>query len=1084
MPPKLYLAPGLYKSLEHASAAIAKSRQPASPIRLAQVLLPSGEAIREMRRFLGNNLGVRFTQFYGLGHWILDQAGHYPGEVSDVLISGLVSRLLEQMQSTGELTSFSSVSDKPGFTRVLVEWIREMKSQSIPAEQVQLHARSSRSERDWQLANLYQRYQHFLLERDLSDPDGLLWLAAEALEADPSLACSEGTFLVLGFDHFNPLQFRILKQLASRCQDFCIYLPWDARRDAGSLALYRLEQTRAELERQISPQVFILEERSDKAPILQHLKNSLFEHGAQKARDTSPPSFRAISAPAREAEMRQALRQIKRLLLEGAHPQNIALLAPTPGVYLPLARAVSKEYGVPIQLSHPAGDNPAIHSLALLLSLAPDFPRRETLDALRSPYIQHAWLTPEQVELLDRLSRERPVLSGLEQWQFALHPLEPGEPGYDDDERSGPQLARRLGTEALSAIWEGLHAFCDHLTPPAVATYREYALWLQESVLGIFSDQEEIEAEQVGEPRLSLHIVDCCRKSEAYADRDLQAMALALGKLRELVEAGLLLPPMKTNEPREIARDSQGQRQNRAADHPGTVTWGAFRDALLDLLSYANLPPEPIHAGVRFGQLSAARDGQWEHLFVLGLSEGEFPRPPEADVFYSPLEREQHPLPLRKEHPAEEASLWWQVIGSAQRSLTLLRPRLDENGAPWLPSPFWEALVDLVEGIAVEEIPIAAPPQPEQAACHSELLVALAANGAQAVPAQLQTSWETATRCHRVTRVRQSWGQPGVYEGFLSAPDMRAQLAERFGPRHHWSASHLNRYGSCPFAFFAQYVLKLEAQPDPEEGFDAMQQGSLLHAVLERTFARLLKEGLSLTSENQELVLDCLEQACQEIFASAPQRYGFRPASLWDYEQSELKRQMQALLRWECAENREQARFWPYKQEAVFGMAGSRLPALVMEDSDGSRYKIYGVIDRIDRDEDGNLRVIDYKSGSTTYSQADIHKGLAFQTALYALAAEPLLAPGARVVESCYLLIPKRETSGGLQFEGRVIENESVQTAVSMALAFIRFARQSEFPSLPAKAAGGLACRNTCEFSGLCRVSRHGITKALRRASS
>ena len=1107
MTPRLYLAPGLEEARNHVSAATGPTGQSNRPLSTAQLLLPSGEAIRETQRFLGNRLGLRFTQFYGLGRWVLDQTGAYPGEASDVLVTGLVSRLLEELHLQGELTSFNSVWDKPGFARLLVEWIREMKSQGIPAEDFRAYAVATGEERDLQLANIYRRYQSFLSERDLSDPDGLLWLAAEALEANPGLACTEGPFIVLGFDHFNPLQLRILEQLSARCQDFSIYLPWDAARSPDSLALYRLEQTRSALERQLSPQVILLEETAVQVPILKHLKNSVFEQNALKAWDASPPSFRAVSAPSREAEMRYALRQIKELLVKGVASTEIALLAPAPGAYLPLARAVSEEYGVPLQLSQPAGENPALRTLALLLTLAPDFPRRETLDVLRSPYIHQDWLNEGQVELLDRLSRERPVVRGLEQWQFALRPLEPGEPGYDEDERGGPRLARSLGPEALNAIWEGLQAFCNHLTPAPLASYHEYALWIQEAVLGIYPEDEQAEGEvapgevasgevasgevayneaaegvEASETRASLRMADCCRESPAYAARDLQALALALGRLRELVQAGQILAAAQMANARESGLGSRSRETSRMVGPPGLAAWSAFREELLNLLTYASLPPEPSETGVRFGQLSAARDAPCEHLFVLGLSEGEFPRPPGPDVFYSPQEREQIPLPLRKVDPAEEASLWWQVTCSARRSLTLLRPRLDENGALWLPSPFWEALVDLVEGLVEEQIPIAAPPRVEQAACPSELLVALAASGARAVPALLQPAWERARRCYAVSEQRQSWGQPGIYEGFLAAPDLRAELAERFGPRHSWSASRLNRYGSCPFGFFAQYVLKLEAQPDPEEGFDAMQQGRLLHVVLERSFAGLVKAGLSLALRDQELVLEHLGQACVETFETAPQLFGFRPGSLWAYEKSELKRQLEALLRWECSENGNQARYWPYQQEAAFGLAESRLPALVLEDTDGSRYKVRGMIDRIDRDEDGNLRVIDYKSGSATYSQADIQKGLACQTALYALAAEPLLPPGARVVECCYLLIPSRQTSGGLQFEGRAVDNETVQAAVVTALSFIRSIRQGEFPSLPAKA-GGLACQSTCEFSGLCRVSRQGIAKARRRAA-
>jgi ATP-dependent helicase/DNAse subunit B len=1073
MPTTLYLTPNSVAVRQHVSRKIERTRQE-DPLAEVFLLLPTGEAIRNLRRFLGNRLGLKYYQFYGLGRWILDQAGYYPQEARPVLRTRLVQRLLGQMLVQGELSSFASVWDKPGFTRVLVEWMQEMKSQGIRPEQVQAQAQLGGRERDRQLALIYQRYQDFLSQVNYADPDGLLWLAAEALEADPQLLSLEQPFLVLGFDHFNPVQVRILQQLAQRWTDFSIYLPWDMRRTAESLALSRLSQTRQALEQALLPDVTSLDDGAPPAPTLQHITNHIFEHGAVAIRGTDPPAVIAVSAPTREAEVRYALRKIKKLLLEGVPMHEIALLAPVPDVYRALVTTVADEYGLHMQLSQLLSESPLITALATLLSLPDDFPRRQTLDALRSPYVKQAWLSLEQVEYLYQLTRERPVLKGREQWRFALRALEVGEVGYDDDDRGGPRLARRLGAELLGQIQVGLDAFFDHLTPPAASSYQELALWLQEAVLGIMPETGQVEEDLPAGIPASLNLAECCRESQDYAQQDLQALRVVLEILREMVEAERLAPR------RLLAETTMdGDLPEKRAD-----SWESFRNELLELLAYTNLPPDPSQAGVRFGQLSVARDGPVQHLFVLGLSEGEFPQPPRPDVFYAPQEREQNPLPLLRIAPAAEASLWWQVLVSARRSLTLLRPRLDENGAPWLPSPFWMSTLELIEGLREVEIPIAAAPQIDQAACPAELLVALATSAARSVPAALCQAWEVAQRSYAVNRIRLSWGLPGVYEGFLAAADIRAELAVRYGPRHGWSPSRFNSYGKCPFAFYAQYVLELEALPDPQEGFDAMQRGSLMHAVLEQLYSDLVKAGLPVTLNTQAVVLEHLAEVCQRVFQTAPQTYGFRPSSLWDYEQRELKRQMEALLRWECSQNDQQAHFWPYKQEETFGLRGSRLPALVLEDVDGSQVRVHGVIDRVDRDEHGNLRVIDYKSGSSTYSKPDIEKGLACQTALYALAVEPHLLPGARVMDSCYLLIPSRATSGVIQFEGGVIENETVQAAVNMALAFTRFVRQGEYPSLPGKSSSGaLGCRQYCDFSGLCRVSRQSIAKARRRSS-
>jgi hypothetical protein len=86
-----------------------------------------------------------------------------------------------------------------------------------------------------------------------------------------------------------------------------------------------------------------------------------------------------------------------------------------------------------------------------------------------------------------------------------------------------------------------------------------------------------------------------------------------------------------------------------------------------------------------------------------------------------------------------------------------------------------------------------------------------------------------------------------------------------------------------------------------------------------------------------------------------------------------------------------------------------------------------------------------------------------------------------RVGESAYLSIPKRGFSGKLSATGPIAGDETVQAAIDQAGHFVREIRRGAFPSLPSKpAAGTHACSTYCEFSDLCRVSRHAILKARR----
>lgn len=1052
MSTNLFLSPSTNTALAHLISEINKLKR-ADTLAPVSILLPTAGAIHDLHNQLGDTIGVQMYQFYHLGQAVLDEAGIPIHEINDTAIRRLLRRILGELHAEDKLTTFAPVLEKPGFTEVMLDWVREMKSQGVFPEQYEEYAQGSGDQRDLQLAEIYTRYQNFMLQSNYSDADGLLWVTAEALEGNPNLFLSDGPMFIFGFDQFTPVQIRILKQLGTCFSDLNIYLLWDDKRSENSLALVRLQQTRNVLLDSISMEVVNLEKVGDSNPSLLHLHDSLFETKEQLSANVQ--HLELVEAPSREAEVRRAILEIKRLLIANVPQVGIAIVVPNPKTYLPIIRTVAVEYGVPVAHEHQLMENPAVATFTNLLRLSPDFPWQETFEALRSPYIRQSWLSDEQIELLDRLTRERPVKGGLDQWHFAVRPLEAEDLDAEDEDLGPPPLVSILSTKTLTEIEDGMSAFFDHLTPPKTATYREYTWWIQTAVIGLFPVSETPDDDPT-EVTPTFDLLGCCQESP-FPGRDLEALRLAIQALRSLIAASETVPVERV------------------------VAWENYRDELINLLRVMQIPPDPLQTQVRFGRLEEGRARQVDHLFVLGLSEGEFPTPPPADVFYSPLERETHPLPLMRYTPADDASLWWQVIGNVRQKLTLLRPYVDDNGAPWQPSPYWDAVRMCFYKLDVERIPIADHPRQEQAASQNELLVALAQSDVKEIPGGLASAWNYSQRANAIMQQIKSYQPPREHEGILQNAQIIDELAHRYGPDHVWSASRLNRYANCPYGFFAEYILKLEARDDPEEGIDAMQRGSILHSVLAHLYKRLADDGITLITPNLDTILNHLNESCDYLFPTAPQRYGFRPSALWRYEQEELHRMLRILVAWECEENGEATRYIPYLLEAGFGIRQDSLPPLEIN-VDDTRFQVRGLIDRLDKDGNGNLRVLDYKSGSTKYSQSDLRKGLALQTPLYALAAEQfLVGEGERVAESHYWHITIREASGSLRFDGTVRDHELAETAVQQAALNVERTRSGIFPAAPEKPiTGAFSCRSYCDIAPICRVSRQSINKARR----
>jgi ATP-dependent helicase/nuclease subunit B len=316
----------------------------------------------------------------------------------------------------------------------------------------------------------------------------------------------------------------------------------------------------------------------------------------------------------------------------------------------------------------------------------------------------------------------------------------------------------------------------------------------------------------------------------------------------------------------------------------------------------------------------------------------------------------------------------------------------------------------------------------------------------------------------------------GPHDGVLS-PSHAAQAAAAVlaGPI---SPSALEKYLSCPFAFYLRYVLGLEVPDDPDESLsiEPVDLGSLAHEILQGAYAAALSGDFSAAGVLAAIpdttdakpsaagVLAALDGVAAAAFARAEARglTGF-PLSwrvLADGLLADLRHVVETDPCWHDGLVPAQFEWW-FGGDATGGAAGNAAGnaagdatgdggAPPPELQVGDRVlRFHGRIDRIDRSADGRaVRLVDYKTGKGANEAGRVRQGLDVQLPVYVLA---LLAGGEapEQIVAEYRLVRRRSGFKTLPLSGDTgTIREQLAATLEVALAGIE---GGLFPRWPAR---------------------------------
>ena len=193
------------------------------------------------------------------------------------------------------------------------------------------------------------------------------------------------------------------------------------------------------------------------------------------------------------------------------------------------------------------------------------------------------------------------------------------------------------------------------------------------------------------------------------------------------------------------------------------------------------------------------------------------------------------------------------------------------------------------------------------------------------------------------------------------------------------SVSRLEQFMWCPFKHFVSYGIKPIAIKHYEITFPDV--GLLFHSALEQFGRAVYDQNLVW----QDLDQKSCDQMIEKIVDEMVDQDIFKTKFQYQYLIQKLKRVSKRAI-WTLTKQLKQGDFVPIAFEMAFSDEGFGAPPMIIELGNGEKLLIRGVIDRVDlleTDQSSYVKIIDYKSGSTTLSLSDIYHGLQMQLMVY-----------------------------------------------------------------------------------------------------
>ena len=864
----------------------------------------------------------------------------------------LLRRAAEEISD--ELTVFGRNFKKPGYVGEMKSLLSEFAQYRIDEEMIEsimalCRNRDLLREKLLDIRKLMARFYE-LLGKDFITGEQLLERLSRLL---PKSRIAENA--VIGFDGFTgftPIQTEVVEILLKQAQT--VYLTLDTDEEDPLLcdeqSLFFLQDICMRDVTQLASKNHVLIEdpirevrpypRFQKEGALSHLEENLFRRtGNIYSEEPSEISIHEKKNP--EEEVRFAAEEITRLIRNGARYRDIAVITAGAGDYNSYIPMLFDQGKIPyfIDVKHDILQNAFIEYIRSAISLAEE--RYSYESVMRYLKCGMSGWDEQDVFL-------------LENYILAL-----GIRGFKQWNESWVRRPERMSDEDFMHVRTLREKFLDEVGPFVDAIRKR-----GRSVESVTRELYRLLTEQGMQERLQ-------EKEKQCEEMGLLSLAKEFGQIYKVVmdlfdQFVLLL----------------GAEQ---------VTVTEYRELLEAGLSEARVGiVPPGRDQVTVGDLERTRLAQVKYVFFLGLNDAYLPGAPSRGGILTDSERrflascDVKLAPDAAEKIGIQRFYLYFALTRPSKHIYLTYCNADMDGKPMRPSCYLRDITGLFSNLFVtrDEKDAAIDPLLSE-----ENALRYLADGLMKDPLA-DSMWTKLYGYFSKKPEREELLENMLlsrYGGTQKKLDQKS-TDDLYGHELRVSASSLELYAACPYAFFSRYGLKLFERQVYE--FRAVDEGTILHDALHRFVSRLMESHISwrsLTDADEE-------RLCKEVMHEAAVDYGssvLASTARLRYTRKRLERLFQRTI-WALGRQFRAGDFEIEGTELSFGK-GKRDRILLPAGKLGT-ISLSGKIDRLDiaREEQVSyLKILDYKTGSKNSNQlARIWYGLDQQLLLYLGLAE------------------------------------------------------------------------------------------------